>query len=108
MSVPLLDLKAQHATIRDDVVDAMMKVVDAQTFILGDAVTQLEQQVAELSHTKHAIGCANGTDAILLAMRALDVGRGDDFVADGRVLRLEVEERYGHDWQCTREVDTKL
>jgi dTDP-4-amino-4,6-dideoxygalactose transaminase len=80
MSVPLLDLKAQHATIRDDVVAAMMKVVDAQTFILGDAVTTLEQQVAALSHTKHAIGCANGTDAILLAMRALDVGRGDEVI----------------------------
>src|SRR4051812_24480913 len=80
MSVPLLDLKAQHATIRDEVVTAMMKVVDAQTFILGEAVTALEQQVAALSHTKHAIGCANGTDAILLAMRALDVGRGDEVV----------------------------
>jgi dTDP-4-amino-4,6-dideoxygalactose transaminase len=80
MSVPLLDLKAQHATIRDEVVAAMMKVVDAQTFILGDAVTQLESEVAALSHTKHAIGCANGTDAILLAMRALDVGRGDEII----------------------------
>ncbi|MEO7457360.1 MAG: DegT/DnrJ/EryC1/StrS family aminotransferase [Gemmatimonadaceae bacterium] len=80
MSVPLLDLKAQHATIRDDVVASMMKVVDAQTFILGDAVTQLEAEVAALSHTKHAIGCANGTDAILLAMRALDVGRGDEVI----------------------------
>src|SRR3954470_11663748 len=80
MSVPLLDLKAQHATIRDDVVSAMMKVVDAQTFILGDAVVALEQQVAALSHTKHAIGCANGTDAILLAMRALDVGRDDEVI----------------------------
>jgi dTDP-4-amino-4,6-dideoxygalactose transaminase len=80
MSVPLLDLKAQHATIRDEVVAAMMQVVDAQTFILGDAVSQLEQQVAELSHTKYAIGCANGTDAILLAMRALDIGRGDEVI----------------------------
>src|SRR4051812_39417887 len=80
MSVPLLDLKAQHATIRDDVVAAMMAVVDAQTFILGDAVARLEQQVAELSHAKHAIGCANGTDAILLAMRALDIGRGDEVI----------------------------
>ncbi|MDB4890842.1 MAG: DegT/DnrJ/EryC1/StrS aminotransferase [Gemmatimonadetes bacterium] len=80
MPVPLLDLKAQHATIRDEVVAAMMKVVDAQTFILGDAVANLERQVAELSHTKHAIGCANGTDAILLAMRALDIGRGDEVI----------------------------
>ncbi|MEO8624181.1 MAG: DegT/DnrJ/EryC1/StrS family aminotransferase [bacterium] len=80
MSVPLLDLKAQHATIRDDVVAAMMKIVDAQTFILGDAVVALENEVAALSHTKHAIGCANGTDAILLAMRALDIGRGDEVI----------------------------
>ncbi len=80
MSVPLLDLTAQHATIRDDVVAAMMKIVDAQTFILGDAVVALEKDVAALSHTKHAIGCANGTDAILLAMRALDIGRGDEVV----------------------------
>ena len=56
MSVPLLDLKAQHATIRDDVVAAMMKIVDAQTFILGDAVVALETEVAALSHTTHAIG----------------------------------------------------
>ena len=80
MPVPLLDLKAQHATIRDDVVAAMMKVVDAQTFILGDAVSDLEREVAELSHAKFAIGCANGTDAILLALRALDVGRGDEVI----------------------------
>ena len=80
MPVPLLDLKAQHATIRDDVVTAMMKVVDAQTFILGEPVIDLERQVAELSHAKYAIGCANGTDAILLAMRALDIGRGDEVI----------------------------
>jgi len=48
MPVPLLDLKAQHATIRDEVVAAMMKVVDAQTFILGDAVADLERSVAQL------------------------------------------------------------
>src|SRR6266513_2842372 len=80
MPVPLLDLKAQHATIRDEVVARMMRVVDAQTFILGDAVVELERAVAALSHTKHAIGCANGTDAILLAMRALDIGRGDEVI----------------------------
>src|SRR5215208_6474986 len=80
MSVPLLDLRAQHATIRDEVVPALLGLVDSQQFILGQAVERLETQVAELSHTKHAIGCANGTDAILLAMRALDVGRGDEVI----------------------------
>ena len=76
MAVPLLDLKAQHDTIRDEVVAAAMGVVDAQAFILGDPVAQLESDVAALSNTKYAVGCANGTDALLLALRALDVGRG--------------------------------
>jgi dTDP-4-amino-4,6-dideoxygalactose transaminase len=80
MPVPLLDLRAQHATIRDDVVAAMMEVVDAQAFILGDPVAKLECEVAGLSHAKYAVGCANGTDALLLALRALDVGRGDEVV----------------------------
>src|SRR3954470_1195243 len=80
MPVPLLDLRAQHAAIRDTVVDKMMKVVDSQLFILGAAVEELEKQVADLSHSKYAIGCASGTDAILLAMRALDIGRGDEVI----------------------------
>ena len=80
MPVPLLDLHAQHKTIRDEVVDAVTRIVDAQTFILGEPVERLEKAVAELSHTKHAIGCANGTDAILLALRALDAGRGDEVI----------------------------
>lgn len=80
MAVPLLDLKAQHATIREEVVAALMDVVDQQTFILGDPVAQLEQHVAALSQVTHAIGCANGTDALLLALRALGVGHGDDVV----------------------------
>ena len=80
MPVPLLDLKAQHAAIRDEVVSAMMEVVDAQTFILGEPVARLEADVARLSRSKHAIGCASGTDALLLAFRALDIGRGDEII----------------------------
>ena len=80
MPVPLLDLRAQHAAIRDEVVSALMGVVDSQFFILGGAVESLETQVAELSKTKYAIGCASGTDALLLALRALDIGRGDEVI----------------------------
>jgi dTDP-4-amino-4,6-dideoxygalactose transaminase len=80
MPVPLLDLRAQHATIKDEVVRALMKVVDDQHFILGRPVEELETQIAALSKTRFAIGCANGTDALLLALRALDVGRGDEVV----------------------------
>lgn len=80
MPVPLLDLRAQHATIRDDVVARIMDVVDSQVFILGEEVAQLEADIAKLSRTKHAIGCASGTDALLLAYRALDIGRGDEVI----------------------------
>ena len=80
MAVPLLDLKAQHATIKADVVAALMDVVDHQTFILGESVGQLECQVAGLSHTTYAVGCANGSDALVLALRALNVGREDEVI----------------------------
>ena len=76
----MLDLRAQHVTIRDEVVAAIMDVVDRQSFILGEPVADLERSVASLSNTGHAIGCANGTDALLLALRALDVGRGDEVI----------------------------
>ncbi|MBA3890060.1 MAG: DegT/DnrJ/EryC1/StrS family aminotransferase [Gemmatimonadaceae bacterium] len=76
----MLDLKAQHATIRDDMLAAVTRVIDAQTFILGEPVERLEADVAALSRTPHAVGCASGTDALLLAMRALDVGRGDEVI----------------------------
>jgi len=80
MSVPLLDLKAQHQTIRDEVLAAAMSVIDGQTFILGDPVAELECAVAGLSATRYAVGCANGTDALLLSLRALGVGQGDEVV----------------------------
>src|SRR5687768_4004552 len=80
MPVPLLDLRAQHATIRDEVLAKVMDVVDSQMFILGDEVAKLEQEIATLSRTKHAIGCASGTDALLLAYRALDIGRGHEII----------------------------
>ena len=80
MPVPLLDLRAQHATIRDEMLAAMVDVVDSQLFILGAAVETLERQVAELSHTKYAVGCASGTDALLLALRALDAGPGSEVI----------------------------
>ena len=65
MNVPMLDLVAQYATIKDEVLAAMMKVVEAQAFIMGPAVPELETAVARLSHATHGIGCASGTDALL-------------------------------------------
>ena len=80
MPVPLLDLRAQHAAIRDDMVRTVLDVVDSQLFILGEPVERLEKAVAELSHTTYAIGCASGTDALLLALKALDIGHGDEVI----------------------------
>ncbi|HEX5436355.1 MAG TPA: DegT/DnrJ/EryC1/StrS family aminotransferase [Gemmatimonadaceae bacterium] len=80
MAVPLLDLRAQHARIKDDVLPAIMRVVEDQRFILGAPVEALEREVAALCHTRYAVGCASGTDALLLALRALDIGRGDEVV----------------------------
>ncbi len=80
MAVPLLDLRAQHATIKDEMTRAVMGVIDAQTFILGEPVSRLETAVAALSHCKFAVGCASGTDALLLALRALNVGAGDEVI----------------------------
>jgi dTDP-4-amino-4,6-dideoxygalactose transaminase len=78
--VPLLDLRAQHAAIGNAVVAEMLRVVDDQKFILGEPVERLERLVADLSSCNHAVGCASGTDALLLALRALDVGPGDEVV----------------------------
>ncbi len=80
MPVPLLDLRAQHAAIQNDVIAAMLRVVEDQKFILGDTVARFECAIAGVSHSRYAVGCANGTDALLLSLRALDVGRDDEVV----------------------------
>ena len=80
MPVPLLDLRAQHATIRDEVSASVTDLIDSQLFILGAPVERLERDVAALSHTRHAVGCASGTDALLLALRALDIGPADEVI----------------------------
>ncbi len=80
MSVPLLDLRAQHATIRDEVVASLLKVVDDQAFILGKPVAELEAEVAKLSNARYAVGCANGTDALLISYRAVGAGRGTEVI----------------------------
>ena len=78
--VPLLDLKAQYATIRSEIEPVIKEVVESQYFILGPKVTQLEQEVAEYSQTKHGVGVSSGTDALLIALMALDVQSGDEII----------------------------
>jgi dTDP-4-amino-4,6-dideoxygalactose transaminase len=80
VSVPMLDLKAQHRTVADAVMARVTGVVERQQFILGPEVPELETRIAELCHTTHAIGCASGTDAILLPLKALDMVPGDEVI----------------------------
>lgn len=80
LEVPLLDLVAQHRTIRDEVVPAMLAVVERQAFIMGAEVAELETAVASLSHVRHAVACASGTDALLLPLRALGLRPGDEVI----------------------------
>ena len=80
MNVPLLDLQTQYASVRDGVQHAVERVLASQRFVLGDEVRALETSIAEYCQTKHAIGCASGSDALLLALMALDVTAGDEVI----------------------------
>ena len=80
MNVPLLDLQAQYVSLRDGVLEAVQRVLDSQRFVLGDEVRRLETSIAEYCETKHAIACASGSDALLLALMALDVKAGDEVI----------------------------
>jgi dTDP-4-amino-4,6-dideoxygalactose transaminase len=80
VNVPLLDLVAQYQTIKDAVLPAMMAVIERQGFIMGPEVAALEAEVAGLSHAKHGIGCASGTDALLLPLKALHLKPGDEVI----------------------------
>jgi dTDP-4-amino-4,6-dideoxygalactose transaminase len=75
--VPFLDLAPQHAAIGADMARAVTKVLQTQQFVLGPEGKALEAECAAYTKAKHAIGCASGSDALLLALRALDVGVGD-------------------------------
>jgi dTDP-4-amino-4,6-dideoxygalactose transaminase len=80
MQVPLLDLKPQYASLKSEALAAIERVCTSQGFILGPEVTRLEKDVAAYSQCRFGIGVSSGTDALLLALMALDIGRGHEVI----------------------------
>ena len=80
MKVPLLDLQAQYAPLRAPLLSAIERVMDSQQLILGAEVAALEEEIANYSQTRHAIGCASGSDALLLALQSAGVGPDDEVI----------------------------
>lgn len=78
--VPLIDLVEQYETIKDEIREAVDRVFSKQSFIMGEEVTKFEASVARHCDARHTIGCASGTDALVLAMMALDIGPGDEVI----------------------------
>src|SRR5437867_8973771 len=106
--IPLVDLKAQYATIRDDVRKAIDEVLDSMQLTIGPNVKAFDQEFASYIGTKHAIGVGSGTDALQLAIRACGVSSGDEVItvshtffatveailyANARPILVEIEER---------------
>lgn len=96
INVPLLDLKAQYATLKTELEPVVRSVLEGAAYVMGPECGLLEKEIAEYTKSKFAIGCANGSDAILLALMALDIKPGDEiicpsytfFATGGSIARL--------------------
>ncbi|WP_165244937.1 DegT/DnrJ/EryC1/StrS family aminotransferase [Paludisphaera soli] len=78
--VPALNLRAQYDTIRDEIEPVVRQVLESQGFVMGPEVSNLESEIAEYCGAAHAVGCASGTDALLLPLMAIDLGPGDEVI----------------------------
>ena len=80
MKIPLLDLKSQYKTIKDDVLKVVEEIFESQYFILGPRVEALEKEIAGYCRTRHAVGVSSGTDALLISLMAADIGHHDKVI----------------------------
>ncbi|MCM0753942.1 DegT/DnrJ/EryC1/StrS family aminotransferase [Desulfovibrio aminophilus] len=95
MSIPFIDLKSQYRLIEDEVKKGIEAVLEHGAYVMGPEIRELEARLAEFTGTKHALACASGTDALLMALMALGIGRGDavftspfTFMATAEVVSL--------------------
>lgn len=97
MNVPLVDLRAQHKAVADEVAAGFARVLETTSFVLGEDVTTFERRFADFCGVAHCVGVGNGTDALELALRAIGVGEGDEVVvpANSFVASAEAVVRAG-------------
>ena len=115
MNVPLLDLKAQYLSIKPEIDAALMRVAESQHFILGNEVDTFESSIASYIECRHAYGVSSGTDALLLALMAIDIKPGDEiivptfsfFATAGVVARLHAVPVFTDSDEVTFNIDTK-
>ncbi len=115
MNVPLLDLRAQYAQIQNELEAAVLKTLRETKYILGPEVTELESNLQRFTGAKHVITCASGSDALLLALMALDVKAGDEiitspytfFATGGSIARLGLKPVFGDINLDTYNIDPK-
>ena len=116
MNVPLLDLKAQFQPIRAEIVTAIQAVCDEQGFVLGPRVVAFEEAIAGYIGCRYAIGCASGSDALLLSLMAMGVKAGDEvitipftfFATAGAVSRLGAKPVFVDIQPDSYNIDSKL
>jgi len=114
VKVPLLDLQAQYRPLRGEILAAIERVCDSQRFIMGPEITALEDEIARLLGVRHAIAVSSGTDALLLALMALDVKPGDEvitstysfFATGGSIVRLGARPVFVDVDEATFNIDT--
>lgn len=80
MNIPLIDLKAQYDVLSDDLNKVTLEVLSSANYILGKNVTEFEREFAEYIGVKHAISVGNGTDALVIALKAMGIGKGDEVI----------------------------
>jgi len=90
--VPMLDVGRGNQPLKHEILAALERVIDSGRFLHGPEVTELEKTVAQVCGTSHAIGCASGSDALLLALMALDLEPGDEVIVPSFIVRSHESE----------------